>query len=269
MSADGTRIGFFTVGTGPGLVVVHGNGTFGGRYLRLARALAGKYTVHVMDRRGRGTSGSQGSSYRFEREFDDVAAVSAATDAAAVFGHSFGGLAVLGADQVRPVPALILYEPPLLAGPQLTALLPAYRTAVGRGDYPKAFRLSLDALELGSTLTTPLLSAMTRYVLPHRPTWPLVRDALTASIAEYEAIVALGGTAPGASNAGSKVVVLGGTRSPRFLRDSTTATAAQVSAEVQWLPSRDHLAPTQAPRSFASAVQQVLHGRVASHHDRS
>ena len=58
-SADGTRIGYETVGTGPSLILVDGalcSRDFGPAR-GLAQAFADEYTVHLYDRRGRGESG--------------------------------------------------------------------------------------------------------------------------------------------------------------------------------------------------------------------
>ncbi|MEZ5088358.1 MAG: alpha/beta hydrolase [Micropruina sp.] len=58
-SADGTRIGYRTVGDGTGLILVGGALRTAEDYLPLAAALAERCAVHVVDRRGRGDSGPQ------------------------------------------------------------------------------------------------------------------------------------------------------------------------------------------------------------------
>ena len=91
-SADGTVVGYHTVGQGPGLIVVGGAMRAAEDYLALACGLAERYRVHVVDRRGRGLSGPQGPEYGIARECEDLLAVQAATGARVVFGHSYGGL---------------------------------------------------------------------------------------------------------------------------------------------------------------------------------
>ena len=58
-SADGTDIGVRVLGTGPAVVVLGGALRTVTDYLPLARAMAARFQVHVVDRRGRGLSGPQ------------------------------------------------------------------------------------------------------------------------------------------------------------------------------------------------------------------
>jgi pimeloyl-ACP methyl ester carboxylesterase len=55
VSADGTEIGYRSLGDGRGLVIVGGALSSGSNYLALAERLAGEFEVHLMDRRGPGT----------------------------------------------------------------------------------------------------------------------------------------------------------------------------------------------------------------------
>lgn len=100
-SADGTPIAVFTTGNGPPLVLVHGASADHTTFRVVGPLFAARFTVHALDRRGRGASGD-GSPYAIEREFEDVASV--ASELAAdpergvdVFGHSYGGRCALGA----------------------------------------------------------------------------------------------------------------------------------------------------------------------------
>jgi pimeloyl-ACP methyl ester carboxylesterase len=71
VSADGTEIGYWTSGEGPPLVLVHGSMGDHTRWDSLRPHLEPHFTVHAMDRRGRGASGD-GPDYRIEREYEDV-----------------------------------------------------------------------------------------------------------------------------------------------------------------------------------------------------
>src|SRR5688572_20811407 len=88
MSADGTRIAYETVGSGPPVVLV--SGAFGTRAdaREYAGALAGRFSVASYDRRGRGDSGDT-QPYAPARELDDLRAVIDAVGGSAfVYGHS-------------------------------------------------------------------------------------------------------------------------------------------------------------------------------------
>lgn len=110
-SLDGTPIAIFTSGTGPPLILVHGAAADHTTFRVVGPVFAERYTVHAMDRRGRGASGDT-LPYSVEREFEDVAAVAGAIAADAgqpvdVVGHSYGGRCALGAalltDAIRRV----------------------------------------------------------------------------------------------------------------------------------------------------------------------
>ena len=89
-SADGTAIAYRSRGSSEGIVVVRGPLSSGEDYLPVAHALSESFAVHVVDRRGRGASGPQGSGYSIETECDLIA-VHMATGATSVFGHGNGG----------------------------------------------------------------------------------------------------------------------------------------------------------------------------------
>jgi pimeloyl-ACP methyl ester carboxylesterase len=117
VSTDGTRIDYEKVGTGPALVLVDGamcTRDFGPSR-DVAAALQDRYTVYFYDRRGRGTSGDT-APYAPEREFEDLAAVVAATgEVPFVMGQSSGaGLALRAAASGVPMRALASYEAPFV-----------------------------------------------------------------------------------------------------------------------------------------------------------
>jgi pimeloyl-ACP methyl ester carboxylesterase len=114
-SRDGTEIAYWTSGTGPPLVLVHGAPADHTRWQPLLPYLEPHATVHAIDRRGRGESGDA-QEYELAREFEDVAAVvdavaSESGSAVDLYGHSFGGLCAFGGATLTPsVRKLVLYE---------------------------------------------------------------------------------------------------------------------------------------------------------------
>lgn len=115
---DGTSIAYWTTGTGPSVVLVHGTTSDHTTFHELVPHLAQSRTVVTLDRRGRGQSGDgDGAPYHVEREFDDIAAVidhvAAQQGAPAdVISHSFGAFVALGAAQrAAGVRALVAYSP--------------------------------------------------------------------------------------------------------------------------------------------------------------
>lgn len=137
VSTDGTRIAWERSGTGPALVLVDGALCYRefGPARDLAAALADAYTVYIYDRRGRGESDDT-VPFSPEREFDDLAAVIAATGGPAyVLGQSSGGaLALQAAASGVPMTKVAAYESPWVG------LRPA------KDGTPRNYHAELDAL---------------------------------------------------------------------------------------------------------------------------
>lgn len=111
-SRDGTRIGFWKSGDGPPLLLIHGAVADHTTTWRSVLAnLERSFTVHAMDRRGRGASGDN-QPYALEREVEDVLAVLDELGAGVnVLGHSHGALCALEAARLTDKLArLVLYE---------------------------------------------------------------------------------------------------------------------------------------------------------------
>jgi pimeloyl-ACP methyl ester carboxylesterase len=126
-SADGTAIAYWSSGTGPPLVLVHGAMSDHQRW-RITPWLEPYHTVHAVDRRGRGGSGD-GPDWSLEREVEDVIAVIEAVAAESglpvdLLGHSLGGvLALRAAGRTDRVRRLVVYEAPVNEPPQPADLL--------------------------------------------------------------------------------------------------------------------------------------------------
>jgi pimeloyl-ACP methyl ester carboxylesterase len=115
ISKDGVEIAFEKIGNGPAVILVGGalSNRSGGK--RLADQLAGHFTVHSFDRRGRGDS-TDAETYAVEREIEDLEAlINDAGGSVYLYGVSSGAaLALQTAAKLgsSKVPKLALYEPP-------------------------------------------------------------------------------------------------------------------------------------------------------------
>jgi pimeloyl-ACP methyl ester carboxylesterase len=169
-SADGTKISYRTLGSGPDVVLLHGAMESAHSHMHMARALAGRFTVHVPDRRGHGASGPYpATGFGIHTEVEDLAAVLAQTGASRVFGVSAGGLIVLEAARSLPgIRKVAVYEPALiLQGGEYTSWLSRYDREMAEGKIAAALVTSMAGLRLGPPAWFPrgLLVAATKAMM--------------------------------------------------------------------------------------------------------
>ncbi|MEO5952494.1 MAG: alpha/beta hydrolase, partial [Chloroflexia bacterium] len=129
VSRDGARISYFSIGEGPGVVVIPGALSMAEDYMGFARALGERYSVHIIERRGRGLSSAQGDDYGMDKEREDVLALREKTGAGFLVGHSFGGLIALeAARNNRSLAKIAVYEPGVsINGSISMQWMPAYK----------------------------------------------------------------------------------------------------------------------------------------------
>ncbi len=258
-SRDGTPIAVFASGKGPGLVLVHGATADHTAFRVVGPMLATTFTVHAIDRRGRGASGDT-APYSIEREFEDVAAVADALAvrsgaAVDVVGHSYGGRCALGAalrtTSVRrvvsyegaPTPAGVSYHPPGIEA-RLRDLLDA-------GDRDGA---------LAAFLTEVVgMSAAALAAYQADPIWPVRAAAADTILRELEAEAD-----PVASVAALGMVrqpvlqVLGGESLPVF-REATLALDSRLAdGRIVVIDGARHAAHHTHPTAFVDAVRTFL-----------
>jgi pimeloyl-ACP methyl ester carboxylesterase len=113
-SKDGTIIGYRQMGSGPGIILLHGGISSSQYFMKLGDALSDEFTVYIPDRRGRGLSGPFGDKYGLKREVEDLDAILKKTGAHYVFGGSSGGLIALQASLIiSDIEKIVCYEPVL------------------------------------------------------------------------------------------------------------------------------------------------------------
>ena len=113
ISKDGTTIGYRQMGSGPGIILLHGGAKGSQSLMQLGKALSDDFTVYIPDRRGRGLSGPFGDNYGLQREVEDMDALLKKTGAHYVFGTATGGIIALqSALKLPAIQKTVLYEPP-------------------------------------------------------------------------------------------------------------------------------------------------------------
>ena len=255
-SADGTRIGCEVDGAGPALLLVHGSTADRHRWAAVRAALAERFTLVLMDRRGRGLSGDgPGDRYALGREAEDVAAVLAELGpGASVLAHSYGGSCALEAAATGARAArLLVYEPAFGTpeGPVFPlAALAAVETALARGDREAALEtffadvLLLDEAALAAMRGTPMWQAR----VAAAPT--LAREARAANAFR-----------PRAGELTMPVRFLLGTETtPPLACAARAAHAAVPGSSLRALPGHGHAAMDTGPDLFVAEVVAWLSG---------
>lgn len=117
-SKDGTPIAYTKTGKGRSLLLVHGTLAEHTVWSAVVPALGKKFTVHAMERRGRGASGDA-SPYAIAREAEDIAAcVEDIGGQVDVVAHSYGAVCALQATLLtKNIRRLVAYEPLIRTGP--------------------------------------------------------------------------------------------------------------------------------------------------------
>lgn len=268
-SNDGTAISYETVGAGDGLLVLGGAWRTGRDYLPFARGLSDSFTVHVIDRRGRGHSGPQGTEHSIGREIEDLLAVQAQTGATIVFGHSYGGLIALEAARRSSVFSnVVVYEPGVsIAGSIPLGWMDLYRERLTANDPRGAFA----AMVRGAAGAPPALERMPLWYVKlilrlfiKQQRWRQIEPLLDAGLVEHEQVAALDDpTVDRYQTITARVLLLGGGKS-RWL--ATTSPFDQLIATIpngtsELLDGLDHTAPDEkAPEVVAERVRRHLRG---------
>ncbi|TXA43709.1 alpha/beta hydrolase [Mycobacterium tuberculosis variant bovis] len=248
VSPDGTVIGYESVGAGPRLLLVHGSTGTRARWRPVTPELARRYTVHAMDRRGRGLSTAEAEPYSLGREAEDVAAVAEAVGGDVyVVGHSYGALAVLDAAPItRAFRRIVLYEPPIpslgldVGSPGGWARITALSDPrdILEAFYRETLQLSESAIKDLANREFPYLAGSIRHTAGRE-----LAQTRAYRLTERHA------------NITTPVRMLLGTESPAYLRAATAVLAAKIpGATIVALHGQGHQAIDYDPDQFARAV---------------
>lgn len=257
------RLGLWTKGTGPDLVVVHGSGLASRDYAGLMRALDDDFTVHVYDRRGRGSSSDVAIGYGVDTEVSDLAAVMAATGATRVFGHDYGGFVALQAARSHGWDAVATYDAAVsIDGSAPDWWVDDFQDAVADGDHGRAAALMVKGLDLVPMVSRVPLSVGTRVgrlfaASPFGKDWNSRAGATLAEVGE-----ALSHDGPAdeyAAVAACTTLCVGGASAPWFRRSAEAIVPVlPAGREVVVLPGAGHDAPQRASRRLVRQLVTAL-----------
>lgn len=251
-SADGTEIGFLTLGSGPPLLFVHGTLTTGDDWCPVAAALADRFTCCIMSRRGRGRSGD-GPDYSLDKECQDIRAVLDTFGARAhLLGHSYGAVCALETARRSSIRRLVLYEPPLpIAGSVIGPAFPAFREAVERRRLDDALTVMLrDLAHLSPDQLARLRS---------RPLWNGMAALTPTALRELEVIAGLERGVERFAAVAAPTLLLVGTGTARHHQVASGAVQQRLpNARTVLLEGQGHEAHVNIPEVVAREIADFL-----------
>lgn len=262
ISKDGTTIGYRQIGSGPGLVIMHGGARASQHYMKLATALSKSLTVYIPDRRGRGLSEAPGADYSLQKEIDDLEALLQKSEATFVFGHSAGGFFALEAALRLPIDKLALYEPAVSTNGSLPlSWLPNFEQALARNDIAAATYIFLNGLEMTPMRKLPawVFTPLIQFLLRSKDGREMA-ELLPTLVWEAKELQRASGNYEKYSNIKAKTLLLGGARSQGYLRQGLRGAAKIIpNSWLVELPQLEHNAPDlNAPELVANELLQFL-----------
>jgi pimeloyl-ACP methyl ester carboxylesterase len=229
-SKDGTTIGYRQMGRGPGVILVHGGMQAAQNFMKLATALSDQFTVYILDRRGRGLSGSYDHHYTLQNAVDDLDALLNKTGAHNIFALSSGAIIALQTALTLPasgINKLAIFEPPLsIDGSSATDWLSRFDQEIAQGKVGAAM-----VTVMKGTKDTSFFGSLPRFI-----TVPLMTMAVKAETKAPEGDdVPIGEIVPTMHSDGQIIIdtediidrykavtadvfLLGGSKSPAYLK---------------------------------------------------
>ena len=257
-SKDGTIIGYRCMGSGPGFILMHGGMGSSQSLMNLAVSLSSKFTVYIPDCRGRGLSGPFGDDYSIQKEVEDLNAILNKTNAHYLFGLSSGAFILLQAALILPtIHKIALYEPPLFFDHSLlekiNSVMHRFDQEISEGKIAAALVTVLEGLEI----LPPNLNNLSRVELEKIFTHSLEEDAKSVSgddvpqqvlvptqHFDFQLVIETDGTLEDFKAVTAEVLLIGGSESPLFLRQTIDALSKVLSNVTRVeLSGLDHTGP--------------------------
>jgi pimeloyl-ACP methyl ester carboxylesterase len=234
-------------------------------YAAFARALAGHFTVHTIERRGRGESGPQGDDYSIVKECEDVLALRAETGTSLLVGHSYGGLVALEvARNNTSFTKIAVYEPGVsIAGSMPIDWMPGYeKKLTEKKDLDALVEFTLADAPPPLSKTPPWLMKLLLPLLFLRfPESRQMLGLLQANLHEWQEIARLDSSYEHYREIAAGVLLMyGGKSNSKAVNLAMERLAAILPhSETKEFPKLDHFGIERtAPREVAKAVSDYF-----------
>lgn len=271
VSQDGAKISYLSMGSGPAVIVIPGALSVAAGYVTFARALAEHFTVHIIERRGRGLSSPQGDDYSIRKECEDVLALQRETGASLLVGHSFGGLVALEVARNNPVfTRIAVYEPGVSINGSISMdWMPGYEKKLAERKYLDAFvEFSLCTGPDRARSTPPWLMKLMMPLFAGSHDLKLLLSLLPESLREHREVARLDSSYQNYREIAADILLMYGGKTQSAWVDLSMEQLAAVlpRSETRKFPKLDHFGiDKKGPREVAQAVsayflkEQVVH----------
>ena len=260
LSRDGTKISYLSMGSGPSVLVIPGALFMAADYAAFANALAEHFTVHIIERRGRGESGPQGDDYSIAKEREDVLALLQKIGASLLVGHSFGGLVALEVARNNPsLTKVAVYEPGVsIDGSIPMHWMPGYEKKLAEKKYLDAFvEFSLGSGPERARKTPPWLMKLLLPLFLNSHERKLMLGLLPENLREHQEVARLDSSYENYREIAAGVLLMyGGKSDLPWVHPAMERLAAVLPrSETKAFPRLDHFGiDKKAPREVAKAV---------------
>jgi pimeloyl-ACP methyl ester carboxylesterase len=259
-SQDGAKISYLSMGSGPSVLVIPGALSQAADYVAFANALAEHFTVHIIERRGRGLSSPQGDDYSILKELEDVFALQQEIGAAFLVGHSFGGLVALEVARNNPaLTKIAVYEPGVsIDGSISMDWRPGYEKKLAEKKYLDAFVEFSLGVGPERARNTPawLMKLLLPFFLSSHER-KLMLGLLPENLREHQEVARLDSSYENYREITADVLLMYGGKSDAAWVDMTMERLAAVlpRSETKEFPKLDHFGiDKKAPREVASLI---------------
>ncbi len=232
-SKDGTKIGYRQMGSGPGIILLHGGINASQHLMKLGTLLSDRFTVYIPDRRGRGMSGPVGDDYSIEKEDEDLDALLKKTGTHYVFGTADGALFALHASISNPaIHKIAAYEPLIFFGQpgleEFKTTIEHYNSHIANEDVAAAMEgLTKDSKKYMLVNITPDIIILPIFKLALKyDKWKVkgddvpLQELLPTLHDELELVKKTEGTLENYKNISTEVLLLRGSKTEPLLRNT-------------------------------------------------
>jgi pimeloyl-ACP methyl ester carboxylesterase len=240
-------------------------------YAAFGYTLAEHFTVHILERRGRGQSSPQGADYGIGKEQEDVNALQQATGASLLVGHSFGGLVALETARNNPsFTKIAVYEPGVsLNGSINMDWMPAYTQKLTEKKYLDAFvAFGIGAGPDNARNTPPWLMKLMLPLFISAHERKVMFGLLPECLREHQEVARLDSSSTNYREIPAQVLLMYGGKTNAKWVDIALEGLTEVlqSSEKQEFPALDHFGiDKKAPQEVARRVSAFFQKKLGEH----